>query len=69
MSTVVFVSHNKPDKKLISEYVYKYHPDSELREKIISEVRKHLQEYVVTDDMIEELNIEVKFKSYDSKNS
>lgn len=66
MSTIVFMGQKVPEKRLISEQTYKYHPDTEMKEQIIQDLKKHLscslERYII------DLNIQVILKEYDSKN-
>ncbi len=67
MSTIVFVSQRVPEKKLLSEHVYKYHPDSSMKEQIIQDLKKHLSSTL--EHLIIDLDIKVTLKEYDSKNT
>lgn len=64
MSTVVYVKTNSPDKKLIKEHVYHYHPDSEMRDKIMKDIAAHSNE--VLENFIIDIKIEVSLKQYDT---
>lgn len=65
MSTIVFVGQKIPEKRLISEQTFKYHPDGEMKEQIIQDLKKHLncslEKYII------DLNIQVILKEYDPK--
>lgn len=63
MSTILFLSHKVPDKKLISEHFYKYVPDAEMKAKIIAELQKQLDSSL--DKYIIDLKIEINLKEYD----
>lgn len=63
MSTIVFVSQRIPERRLLTELVYRYYPDSELKDQIINDLKKHtggsLDKYII------DLKIEVTLKEYD----
>ncbi len=63
MSTVVFSSTNVPDKKLIKEHIYKYYPDSAVKQKIEDDIRKHSNE--ILENFVVEITVEVRLKQYD----
>lgn len=67
MSTVVFIGEKKPEKNLIQEQSYRYHPDSVIKDKILEDLRKHLncslEQYII------DLNIQVILKEYVTKNT
>jgi len=68
MSTVVFVSQEVPEKKLLSKITYRLHPDFVLKERIMEEIQKHIREQVPSDAILE-LDIQLTIKTYDTKNT
>jgi hypothetical protein len=67
MSTVIFVGQKKPEKHLVQEQTYKYRPDSDMKERILSDLEKHLNSTL--DQFIIDLDIKVTLKEYDTKNT
>ncbi len=67
MSTVVFERQIKPEKKLVQEIVYGYHPDSLMKAQILKEVEEHVKHSL--EGFIVEVNIKVSLKEYDTKNT
>lgn len=63
MSTVVYSTTIVPDKKLVKEHIYKYHPDAAMRQKIEEDIKKHSNE--VMENFVVEINVEVRLKQYD----
>jgi hypothetical protein len=67
MSTVVFVGQKKPEKHLVQEYVYKYHLDAAMKDKILEDMKKHLNNSL--DQFIIDFEVKVTLKEYDTKNT
>lgn len=67
MSSVVYLSHLKPDKKLLEEIVYGYYPDSEMKDKIMNDIMKHMKVTSIPDDTVVDISVKISFKKYDIK--
>lgn len=67
MSTVVFVGKIVPEKRLVDQEVYNFHPDSKMKEEILKDLKKHLSSSL--EDVIIDLEIRVTLKRYDNRNS
>jgi len=73
LPAVRFIGEIIPEKGLEKVVTYKYHPSTEMKEQILTDVKKHLK-CDDLDDYTTELNIEVHLKQYkkptnDTKNS
>jgi hypothetical protein len=64
MSTIVFVSQRAPERHLISEQIFKYHPDTATKEQIINDLKKHLGSSL--EHLIIDLDVKVTLKEYDT---
>lgn len=67
MSTIVFLNHKIPERGLISELIYRVHPDSKIKNIIISDIQKHLNRSV--EDYSIDINITCTLKEYEKKYS
>lgn len=64
MSTVVFVGQRKPEKNLVQEQIYRYHPDALIKAKIMDDLQKHLN--CSLEQFIIDIKVDVTLKEYDT---
>jgi len=64
MSTIVFVGQSWPDKRLIKDTAYDYHPDSDMKAQMISDLEKHLGD-TIPEKVIIDIKIRISLKEYD----
>lgn len=67
MSTLVFMGVNVPEKKLIQEQIYRYHPSADMKAQILKEVAEHFKNPL--EDFIVDVHIKISLKQYDTKNT
>jgi hypothetical protein len=64
MSTIVFTGIRVSDKKLLKETSYRYHPNSDMKEQILADLKKHI-DGPIPENIIIDLNIDITLKEYD----
>ena len=67
MNTVIFMSQSTPERNLVKEINYKIRPDSDTKEKLINEIKTHINDSL--ERYIIDVDIRVTLKEYDTKNT
>lgn len=63
MSTVIFVGTQIPEKHLVRQHKFHYHPDKEMADKILNELANHAK--ISLEDANIEIKVEIILKEYD----
>ncbi len=66
MSTVIFIGTQVPENYLIRQHKFKYFPDKEMKDKILSDLANH-SKIILGEDLRIEINVEISIKEYQNK--
>lgn len=64
MNYIAFIGQNKPDRKLIREILYRYHPDETLEKQILSDLQKTMEKELIEPTYVVKIDIKITVKEY-----
>jgi hypothetical protein len=67
MSTIVHISSTALEKDLAQEHIYQYHPDKEIKDKILEDLTKHSKSDFTGNEYTINIRIEISVKEYVKK--